>query len=66
MPLLEGESVPWRDALMVEWLGTAERYGGEPGYDALVIQDSRVYAEHDTHEKEYCDMRSDPDQAKTS
>jgi len=63
LPLLKGESVPWRDALMVEWRGVAEKFGGEPGYDALVTQDGRMYAEHDTGEKEYYDMRSDPDQA---
>ncbi len=63
LPLLKGESVPWRNALMVEWRGVAEKFGGEPGYDALVTQDGRMYAEHDTGEKEYYDMHSDPDQA---
>lgn len=63
LPLLEGKSIPWRDALMVEWRGIDKKFGGEPGYDAVVTQDNRMYAEHDTGEKEYYDMRSDPDQA---
>ncbi len=63
LPLLEGKSIPWRDALMVEWRGVAEKFGGEPGYDALVTQDNRMYAEYDSGEREYYDMRSDPDQA---
>ncbi len=65
LPLLRGESVPWRDALMIEWRGVAEKFGGEPGYDALVTQDRRMYAEHDTGEKEYYDMNVDPDQARS-
>jgi arylsulfatase A-like enzyme len=63
LTLLKGEDAPWRSALKIEWHGKDEKFGDEPGYDGLVTQDNRMYAEYDTGEREYYDMVSDPDQA---
>jgi arylsulfatase A-like enzyme len=56
VPLLLGESVPWRTGLLIQWTNRITKI---PGYRA-VITDRYKYVVHATKEKELYDLEQDP------
>lgn len=61
-PLLRGETPPWRDALLLEWLSPPDRFSATTWSAVRTLGDTlgnALYAEHSTGERELYDLTSD-------
>ncbi|MCT9933375.1 sulfatase [Planotetraspora sp. A-T 1434] len=59
VPLLQGREVPWRDALLVEFVHAAYSPDCPPTYNALRT-DRYSYVEYETGERQLYDLYADP------
>jgi arylsulfatase A-like enzyme len=61
MPLLHGQDVPWRDAVLVEFAHAAYEPKGPPSY-AVLRTPQHSYVEYATGERQLYDLAADPHQ----